>query len=119
MKPGEIVVVDWRDALVGSGEPNKRRPAIVVGAPPFFGDGLPFEIVVPLTAKAALAMPGASVCIAPTATNGLTKPSFALSWNVQSSPHKRLSATKFVIADSVLLEIQAQIARCVGVSANL
>ncbi|HEY9179085.1 MAG TPA: hypothetical protein VIO32_00090 [Candidatus Baltobacteraceae bacterium] len=30
MNPGEIVLVDWRDALSGTGEPNKRRPAVVL-----------------------------------------------------------------------------------------
>jgi mRNA-degrading endonuclease toxin of MazEF toxin-antitoxin module len=42
VKPGRIVMVDWRDALPGAGEPDKRRPAIVVSSPRFFGTGLPF-----------------------------------------------------------------------------
>ena len=36
MTPGSIVVVDWRDSLLESGEPNKRRPAIVVGRADLF-----------------------------------------------------------------------------------
>lgn len=31
LESGSIVVIDWRDALPESGEPNKQRPAIVVG----------------------------------------------------------------------------------------
>jgi mRNA-degrading endonuclease toxin of MazEF toxin-antitoxin module len=69
MRPGDIVTVDWRDALPGSGEPNKRRPAVVVSSPRFFGTGLPYEIVVPLTGEATLAIAGATTVIEPTREN--------------------------------------------------
>ncbi len=39
MTPGRIVVVDWRDALRGSGEPNTMRPAVVIGRPDLYGVG--------------------------------------------------------------------------------
>jgi len=114
VKAGDIVAVDWRDALPGSGEANKARPAIVVSASQFFGSGLPFEIVVPLTGEAALAIPGASVRIHPTAENGCTKPSYALAWNVQSVPHVRLHTTPSRVTGEQLAEIRAQIAACVA-----
>ncbi|MFY9779185.1 MAG: type II toxin-antitoxin system PemK/MazF family toxin [Candidatus Baltobacteraceae bacterium] len=113
MTPGQIVMVDWRDALPGSGEPNKKRPAIVVSSSRFFGTGLPFEIVVPLTGEAALAIAGASTPIEPTLENKCTKRSYALAWNVQAVPHSRLSETSSQITAAELAEIRAQICACV------
>jgi mRNA-degrading endonuclease toxin of MazEF toxin-antitoxin module len=109
MMPGRIVMVDWRDALPGAGEPNKRRPAIVVGSQRFFGTGFPFEIVVPLTGQSALAIAGASTAIEPTSTNGCTKRSYALAWNVQTVPRVRLTETSSYITEDALHAIRAQI----------
>lgn len=102
-------MVDWRDALPAAGEPNKRRPAIVVSSPRFFGSGLPFEIVVPLTGETALAIVGVSTAIEPTAVNGCTKRSYALSWKVQAVPHARLTETPSHVTPDQLGEIRAQI----------
>jgi mRNA-degrading endonuclease toxin of MazEF toxin-antitoxin module len=102
-------MVDWRDALPGAGEPNKRRPAIVVSSPRFFRSGVPFEIVVPLTGKAALAIAGVSTPVEPTKANGCTKRSYALAWNVQTVPHTRLTETSSFIEDALLTDIRAQI----------
>jgi mRNA-degrading endonuclease toxin of MazEF toxin-antitoxin module len=109
VKPGQIVMVDWRDALPAAGEPNKRRPAIVVSSPCFFGTGLPFEIVVPLTGESALAIAGASTIIEPTTGNGCTKRSYALAWNVQTVPHARITETSSHISEDELSDIRAQI----------
>jgi hypothetical protein len=73
-----VVIVDWRYAWPETGEPSKLRPAIVVGAGSVFDGRFPFEMVVPLTAAAALAVEGATKLIAPTPMNGLVKPSLAL-----------------------------------------
>jgi mRNA interferase MazF len=102
-------MVDWRDALPGAGERNKRRPAIVVSSPRYFGSGLPFEIVVPLTGESALAIAGVSTVIEPTAENGCTKRSYALAWNVQTVPHTRVTATSSHISEDELGDIRAQI----------
>jgi mRNA-degrading endonuclease toxin of MazEF toxin-antitoxin module len=111
---GRIVAVDWRDALPGSGEPNKVRPGIIVGSPRFFGSGLPFEIVVPLSGEPELAIVGASVLISPTPENGCTKPCYALAWNVQTVPHARLTETPSRVTSTELADIRAQIAACVS-----
>jgi mRNA interferase MazF len=113
VRPGRIVAVDWRDALPGSGKPNKSRPGIIVGSPRFFGSGLPFEIVVPLTGEAKLAITGASVLITPTPENGCTKPCYALAWNVQTVPHARLTETPSHITDDELARIREYIAACI------
>ena len=107
------MLVDWRDALPGAGEPNKRRPAVVVSSSRFFGSGLPFEIVVPLTAEEALAIAGASAAIDPSPENGCTKTSYALAWNVQSVPHVRLKRTGSRITSEQLAYIRALITVCV------
>jgi mRNA-degrading endonuclease toxin of MazEF toxin-antitoxin module len=112
------VLVDWRDALPGSGEPNKRRPAIIVGSSHYFGSGLPFEIVVPLTSEVVLAIEGASTTIEPAPENGCVKTSYALAWNVQAVPHARLTVTQSRIDAEQLAELRAQIASCVGVSSD-
>lgn len=113
MTPGQIVLVDWRDALAGSGEPNKRRPAIVVSAPRFFGSGLPFEIVVPLTGEPALAIAGASTEIRPTRENGCRKVSYALAWAVQTVAHARITATRSRITAEELARIREAIGACI------
>jgi mRNA interferase MazF len=110
---GSIVTVDWRDALPGSGEPKKTRPGIIVGSPRFFGSGLPFEIVVPLTGEADLAITEASVLIMPTPENGCSKPCYALAWNVQAVPHVRLTPTPSSITKDELARIRECIAACI------
>lgn len=114
MSPGQIVAVDWRDALPGSGEPNKRRPAIVVGAPDLFGGFLPFELVVPLTGEERLAIDGASLAIEPSPQNGCTKRSYALAWCVQTVSQARIAGTPSRITDHELATIHGQIGRCLG-----
>ncbi len=114
MTPGQIVKVNWRDALLASGEPNKQRPGIMVGSPRFFGSGLPFEIIVPLTGKAALAIDGASVIIPPTPENGCTKPSYALAWTDQCVPHTRLTETPSHVTAAELTAIRTRIASCIA-----
>ncbi|MBC5799796.1 MAG: type II toxin-antitoxin system PemK/MazF family toxin [Candidatus Eremiobacteraeota bacterium] len=116
MTAGQIVTVDWRDALPDSGEADKRRPAVVVGAPPTFGSTLPFELVVPLTGEAAYALPGTYVTLEPTPENGCTKACFALAWCVQNVPHARLSRTPSRVTDTQLRLIRTKIAACLGVS---
>lgn len=115
MTAGQIALVDWRDAIQRSGEPNKRRPVIVVSSPRLFGTGLPFEIVVPLTSEAARAIEGASLRIEPTPQNGCTTPCYALAWQVQTVPHVRLAETPSHITANELTLIRLQIAACVDV----
>jgi mRNA-degrading endonuclease toxin of MazEF toxin-antitoxin module len=112
MTAGQIVAVDWRDAIAGSWEPNKRRPGIIVSSEEFFAGNLPFEIVVPLTGQSHLALPWASTLIRPTPQNGCSKQCYALAWNVQSVPHARLTATRSRISEDELHQIRAQIVSC-------
>lgn len=113
MIAGTIVIVDWRDALPGSQEPNKRRPAVVVGASRLFETGLPFAIVVPLTGEARLAIAGFFVEIAPRRENGCTKTCYALSWCAQTVPHARIIATQARVTEEQLQQIRVQIAASV------
>lgn len=113
MTPGSIVVVDWRDSLLESGEPNKRRPAIVVGRADLFHSEFGYLLVVPLTGDAPLCITGASVEIAPTKENFCSKPSYALAWNVQTVPKQRVRATKARVTDAQLDELRDQVARLV------
>lgn len=114
MTPGQIVTVDWRDALLGSGEPNKRRPGVVVTAAGFFGTEHPFEIIVPLTGQRKLVIAGASTLIKPTRENGCTKPCYALAWNVQTVPHARIVETPSHINADELHLIRTQIMSCIS-----
>ena len=114
MKPGQIVRVDFRSTIPGTNEASKLRPAVVVGAPPVFGAGLTFELVVPLARGEAFAFAGASVAIPPAPENGANALSFAMSWNVQAVPHARIRATESRVSDAQLAEIRNQIAACVG-----
>lgn len=113
MTPGRIVLVDWRDALPGSVEPGKIRPGIVVGSPDVFGAESVTRIVVPLTGSALLAVPGASLEIAPTIENLCTKICYALAWNVQSVLCARIREADGQISQDQLTAIRTLIARCI------
>jgi mRNA interferase MazF len=108
---GDIVVADWRDARPK--EANKLRPAIVVEAP-LFDAAFPNMILVPLTEDAELAIPGLTVPIQPTAANGCTNPSWALSYNVTATSKARLKRTPSRITAEQLADVRRQIAVAVG-----
>jgi mRNA-degrading endonuclease toxin of MazEF toxin-antitoxin module len=113
MIAGQIVIVDWRDAIAGSWEANKKRPGIVVSSADFSAHDHRFEIVVPLSGRVNAAIPYATTLIAPTPQNGCTKPCFALAWNVQSVSHVRLTETSSMITDDELRDIRAKITDCI------
>ena len=116
MTPGQVVIVDWRDALPESGEPNKRRPAVVVGGAALFESSFPFEIVVPLTGSEALAISGASLTIEPSTENGCTKRSYALAWCVQTVSHERITETSRHVTAEQVDTIRRQVANCIDVA---
>lgn len=113
MTPGSIVVVDWRDALPESGEPSKQRPAVVVGRGDLFHGDFGYLLVVPLTGDAAMCIAEASVEVPPTRENYCSKRCYALSWNVQSVPKRRVRATEARVTTAELKAIRDQIARLV------
>lgn len=113
MIPGDIVVVDWRDALPGSGEPGKQRPAVVVGRGDLFHGEFAYVLVAPLTGDSGLRVAEASVEIAPTKENHCSKRCYALSWNVQTVPKQRVRVTEARVTATQLQAIRDQIARLV------
>lgn len=111
---GQIVLADWRgDALPG--DPNRRRPAVVVEDDGLFAPSYPNAILVPLIEDAALAIPDLSVAIAPTPENGCTKPCWAVSHLVATTSKALLSATPSRITPDQLIAIRRQIALALGV----
>ena len=113
MTPGSIVVVDWRDALPESGEPSKKRPAIVVGRGDLFHAEFGYLLVVPLTGDAAMRVATATLEILPSQENQCSKRCYALSWNVQTIPKGRVQATQARVSAAQLEAIRDQIARLV------
>jgi mRNA-degrading endonuclease toxin of MazEF toxin-antitoxin module len=111
--PGSIVIVDWRDALPESGEPNKQRPAVVVGSSRLYDEGLDYLLVVPITGDSRLSITGATLDLPPTQENRCTKSSYALAWNVQTVPKRRTRATQARITNEQLDQLRDQIARLV------
>lgn len=112
---GQIVVVDWRDALPK--EPNKLRPAVVVEDHALFHPNYPNVILVPLTEDERLAIGELSVRIEPTAENGCTKPCYALSHCVATTSKARVrAATPARITSAQLAAIRRQIAEAIGVA---
>lgn len=101
VNPGSIVVVDWRDALAQPGEPNKQRPAVVVGRSDLFHPEFDYLLVVPLTGDVPLQIIGATIEIAPTNENLCSKISYALAWNVQTVPKRRVRATAGRVTDQI------------------
>lgn len=110
---GQIVLVDWRDALPR--EPNKRRPAIVVEDSELFDPAYPNVILVPLADDPALAITDLSVAIAPTPENGCPKPCRALAHHVTTTSKARVQPTGSRITAAQLQDVR----RCIGVATGI
>jgi mRNA interferase MazF len=110
--PGQIVIVDWRDALPR--EPNKLRPAIVVEDSELFAPSYPNVIVVPISEDRESAPVGLSLVIDPTPENGCTKRSYALSAYVATSSKRRIRETQSRVLPEQLRTIRQQIALSIG-----
>src|SRR5258708_2213578 len=91
LAPGQIVLVDWRDALPK--EPNKLRPAIVVEDAELFGPSYPNVILVPLSDDGDFAVSDLALDIDPTPENGCTKRCYALSHCVTTNSKQRVQPT--------------------------
>ncbi len=105
--------MDWRDALRGSGEPNKARPAIIVGRADVYHEDFGYLLVVPMTSEKSLALRSSTLELAPTEENCCSAQSYALAWNVQTVPLQRVRVTKARITDEQLETLRDQIARLV------
>ena len=114
LTPGQIVIMDLRDALPD--EPTKRaRPCIVVENPAIFGDAYLNVIVVPLTHDSSISIDLAKTTIDPTPENGCDARSYAIAAHVSSSSRSRIvSATESRITAEQLATIRAQIALCIA-----
>lgn len=110
---GQIVLVDWRDALPK--EPNKRRPAIVVEDTELFDPSYPNLILVPLTDDPRLAIPDLAVEIMPSPENGCTAPCFALAHHVTSTSKLRITPTPSHVTATELTAIRSRIALAIGI----
>jgi mRNA-degrading endonuclease toxin of MazEF toxin-antitoxin module len=113
-KAGQIVLVDWRDALPK--EPNKKRPAIVVEDSDLFDPSYPNLILVPLAEDPHLAIADLSVKLPPNSENGCTKLSYALAHYVTTTSKQRVTATPSRITDGQLTEIRRLIGLAIGLS---
>jgi mRNA-degrading endonuclease toxin of MazEF toxin-antitoxin module len=109
---GQIVLVDWRDALPK--EPNKRRPAVVIEDSGLFDDTYPNVILVPLAEDPLLAIADLSVPILPTPENGCTKACFALAHHVTTTSKQRITSTPSRITEAQLAEIRRLIGIAIG-----
>jgi mRNA interferase MazF len=110
---GQIVIVDWRDALPS--EANKLRPAIVIEDTDLFDDSYPNVIVVPLAEHAAFAISHLSVRIEPTPENGCPSVCFALSNNLTATSKRRIrEVTASRISTEQLSAIRRQCAESIG-----
>jgi mRNA interferase MazF len=110
---GQIVLVDWRDALPK--EPNKLRPAIVVEDGELFGSSYPNVILVPLSEDRKLAPLDLLLPIDPTPENGCTKRCYALSCYPATTSMQRVRPTESCILPEQLEIIRRQIALAIGV----
>jgi len=109
---GQIVLVDWRDALPK--EPNKRRPAVVVEDTDLFDDTYPNLILVPLAEDRHLAIADLSVQIRPAPENGCIKPCYALAHHVTTTSKQRVTPTPSRVTNAQLAEIRQLIGIAIG-----
>jgi len=112
LRPGDIVVVDWRDAFPK--EPNKIRPAIVVEDTRLFDVDYANVVLVPITEDRELAMRSLSVELRPTKENGCTKTCYAASHTVTTTSKRRVSQTQSRITAEQLRRIREQIVESIG-----
>jgi mRNA interferase MazF len=111
--PGQIVLVDWRDALPK--EPNKLRPAIVVEDGELFAPSYPNVILVPLSDDNDFVMADLALLIEPTPENGCTKRCYALAHCVTTNSMSRVTPTRSRILPEQLEAIRRRIALAIGV----
>jgi mRNA interferase MazF len=111
--PGQIVLVNWRDALPK--EPNKLRPAVVVEDGELFGPSYTNLILVPLSEDRELAPSDLLLPIDPTPENGCTKRCYALSCYLATTSKQRVRPTQSRILPEQLDAIRRQIALAIGV----
>ena len=109
---GQIVPVDWRDALPK--EPNKRRRAIVVEDDHLFEADYTNVILIPLSEDRALAPSDLLLQIDPSPENGCTKKCFALSCYLATMSKHRVRPTPSRILPEQLDVIRRQIALAIG-----
>ncbi len=112
MKPGSIIVVDWRKGRPGTNEPNKMRPAVVIGGTLVYGENVPHALVAPMTGSAALGVPWASLRIEPSPENGCTKTTYALVWNVQCVSLDRARTTQGFLTAEQLRRLRECLETC-------
>lgn len=110
--PGQIVLVDWRDALPK--EPNKLRPAVVVEDSELFDPDYPNVILVPLSEDRELAASDLLFPIDPTPENGCIKRCYALSAYLATTSKQRVRPTQSRILPEQLGLIRRQIALAIG-----
>ena len=111
--PGQIVLVDWRDALPK--EPSKFRPAVVIENSELFDPSYPNLILVPISEDRELASPDLSVNLDPTPENGCTKRCYALSSYLAATTKRRVRPTESCILPEQLEIIRRQVALAIGV----
>ena len=112
LRAGQIVLVDWRDALPK--EPNKLRPAIVVEDDRGFDDDYPNVILVPLSGNRLTAPLEFTLAIDPTSENGCSARCYALSCSVTTTSVRRIQMTQSRILPDQLDTIRHQIAMAIG-----
>ncbi|HVA32553.1 MAG TPA: type II toxin-antitoxin system PemK/MazF family toxin [Candidatus Baltobacteraceae bacterium] len=115
VKPGQIVVIDWRgDALPK--EANKQRPCVVVEDGELFDPTYPNVIVVPLTDDEDFVVKSLSVEIAPTSENGCPKTCYALGHAIATASKARIvKVTNSHVTDEQLKAIRDRIAESIGI----
>ena len=114
LEPGQIVIVDWRDALPR--EANKLRPAVVIQDSALFDTNYPNVILVPLTEDANMVLADLSVRIEPSPQNGCTKICFAVAPLVAGTSPSRVRPTASRITGEQLARIRRQVAEAIGLA---
>jgi mRNA interferase MazF len=113
-EPGQIVIVEWRDALPK--EANKQRPAVVIEDAELFDPSYPNVILVPLTEDAGMVIADLSVRIDPTPQNGCTKTCYAMSPLVTGTSKMRVRGTGSHVTSEQLADIRRRVGEAVGLS---
>lgn len=109
-RPGDVLLVDWRERSA-DGEANKLRPAVVVGRSDLsvYSDTL---LLVPLTSKSDHVIAELTVTFAPSESNGLVVRSYALAHLITGTAKRRLIRRLGRVAPHELASLRDVVTAC-------
>lgn len=111
MKVGDLYWIDFPST--NGHEQSGRRPGLIIGDESAFGR-LPMILTVPLTGVVSKVSYPGTLLVSPTATNGLTKESLLLIFQLKAVDRMRISSRIGILDPVMIQQIHAIIDQLLG-----